>query len=111
MSNKVKLTQEQHYAIQNYLGEYKKSNLIMFVATQELQSENPLYDIPFDDLIAAVYRPEDVVIEQTVEEKLIEQHDNPNQYTESHWSIQDAFSNGIYTALDIIGMKVKGINA
>lgn len=107
VQNKVVLTQAQFDTVKGYLESYSKENLVINVATQEFSAHNELYQIPFDSLMVALYRPEDITIEQTVEEQLLSNFESvqlDNGYGQG-WRA------GYMTALDIIGMKVKGINA
>lgn len=98
---KVKLTNEQFDTVKSYLESYSKENLVQNVVTQEFSAQNPLYQIPFESLMIAIYRPEDITIEQTVDEKLLECFNGVHG---------DWHKKGMRDALDIIGMKVKGIN-
>jgi hypothetical protein len=111
----VVLTQKQFDTVKGYLESYAKQNLVMNIATQEFSSNNPLYEIPFEDLLIAIYRPEDITIEQTIEEQLLELHEEACRNRMCATSEKDAEfwygkECGLRNTLDIIGMKVKGIN-
>ena len=114
VQNKVVLTQAQFDTVKGYLESYSKENLVINVATQEFSAHNELYQIPFDSLMVALYRPEDITIGQTVEEKLLNQYEAWGRDERNFPEQQPryyALRTGFKDPLDIIGMKVKGINA
>lgn len=77
-------------------------------------TRSPLNEVGLDDLIKALYIG--YTIEQTIEEQLLERYKKHNEPKHSgRTELSDVYdkgvANGIYETLDIIGMKVKGINA
>lgn len=122
MSDKVKLTKEQAKFLKDYTDMWTDEKIIESLihakensATNE--EEEVLIKLSTDTLIRALYIGYEV--EQTVEEQLLqlvkenkESHDNAiklDDRDESMWA--SGKLKGIKETLDIIGMKVKGINA
>ena len=119
VSDKVKLTKEQANAIKwafESPTSWTKETLIASHVGGSLSYDKvkPLHDIHLDTLIRALYIG--YTIEQTIEEQLLERYKKHNEPTHSgRTELSDVYdkgvANGIYETLDIIGMKVKGINA
>lgn len=115
VQNKVVLTQAIAEVLEELTNTWSNAEIITDHANpEEYWSGNrlPLNDIGLDTLIRALYIG--YTIEQTVEEQLLEMYEEAYNHAKTSHETQDWWSgrmDGISTSLDIIGMKVKGINA
>ena len=112
VSDKVKLTKEQANAIKwafESPTSWTKETLIASHVGGSLNYDKvkPLHDIHLDTLIRALYIGYEV--EETQEEKLLKKF-KTGWLASSDEDYDFSYRNGIKDALDIIGMKVKGIN-
>ena len=69
--------------------------------------DNPLNELTLNALCIALYRPEDITIEQTIEEQLLDYFEIQQK---AQSAMQDRTEVAVKKVLNIIGMKVKGIN-
>lgn len=112
VQNKVVLTQAQDMFIRQSLVNNDKDEIVSDHAQAAWEKDCPLNDLSLDTLIRALYIG--YTIEQTVEEQLLELYEEAYNHAKTSHETQDWWSgrmDGISTSLNIIGMKVKGINA
>ncbi|WP_405113681.1 hypothetical protein MHH28_07835 [Paenibacillus sp. FSL K6-1217] len=113
MSDKAVITKAQNEIIKSLIEEGKSS--IIYTIRQHCEdpyrwsTENllPLKGMAIDTLITAFYRPEDITVEQTVEDKLLEQYEASLMFVNEH---NEGLRSGMRKTLNILGMKVNGIN-
>ncbi|MFD1776681.1 hypothetical protein [Paenibacillus rhizophilus] len=112
MSDKVKLTKEQASIVQSLLDEGKSSVEYTLkqhvIDRQQWSGENllPLREMTFDTLVRAFYIGYEV--ELSIQEQLLEKY---NKFSGNGYDqYRDAYRQGMRDALDIVPMKVKGIN-
>lgn len=116
VSDKVKLTKKQADAIEKLLSMtyYKKDIIVDHHAKDDKRWDDEiesLNGLPLDTLIRALYIGYEV--EQTVEEQLLEYYEKANRNklnTDINEQLWSGARMGMEKALNIIGMKVKGIN-
>jgi len=112
-SNQIKptgvvLTQKDFDKINELKKENSKDDIVFDHTHSDLTSLNHL---SLDTLIIALYRPEDITIQQTVEEQLLYTFEkNKEVFEENGEQYCNGILTGMITTLHIIGMKVKGIN-
>ena len=109
----VVLTLSQKKAIDILLSDpyYTPEVIVNHHAKDNLQRWDdgcePLNGMPLDTLIRALYRPEDITIRQTIEEQLLDYFEIQQK---AQSAMQDRTEVAVKKVLNIIGMKVKGIN-
>lgn len=109
MSEKVKLTKEQAETLDALKSEHAREGIVTaFYHKNNWSKMYPcLLDLDLDTVIRALYRPEDITIEKTVEEQLLYRYAETSSFNED---FREGYRSGIVGTLNIIGMKVKGIN-
>lgn len=111
MNDKVVLTQAQADGIKS-LSE--RSNISIIEAHQKspkgwIPSSSGLNGMPLDTLIRALYIGYEV--EPSIQEKLLEKYTEYKGHGYEHISNREAYRQGMRDALEIVPMKVEGINA
>jgi hypothetical protein len=105
VQNKVVLTQAQKDAIDDVLFSYTRAEIMQ----KSCGEWNEVLDeLDTDTLGIALYRPEDITIEQTVEEQAYEYYTEQKNTRASEQKLTDI---AIRDILNILNIKVKGINA
>lgn len=115
VSDKVKLTQAQHNHIVGLKDKLSRREIIETYINEPQRYDHidgGINTLEFNKLIAALYM--ECEVEQTVEEQLLEYYERAHSnmslanFNEQLWS---GARMGMERALNIIGMKVKGINS
>lgn len=103
MGDKVKLTREQAYLLEHILVDYSKENIVKWAATEKYSADHPLYSMPLNTLISALYVGYEV--DPSAEDKLLDLYCQL-----SHSQFGDVGKDAMKRTLEILDIKVKGIN-
>lgn len=116
MSDKVKLTNEQTNAIENALEHCSRWEIVEYYSRRDgafIKNFGTLFELDLHTLCLALYRPENITIEQKSGEQLFELYEEAYSHAKTSHETSDWWAgrmDGISTVLDIIGVKVTGIN-
>jgi predicted ATP-grasp superfamily ATP-dependent carboligase len=108
----VVLTQNEKRGIEAALKQMTRDQVLKTHAKRPNQWDEfdyvvSLNGMDLDKLAIALYRPEDITIQQTIEEQLLDYFEIQQK---AQSAMQDRTEVAVKKVLNIIGMKVKGIN-